>query len=147
MKINIFYKTKVNSYLKKDALFKKVILKGLDKHAKTKMHINVVLVDGKEIKKLNKTFLNHTYETDVIAFEYGIGNKGGEGETFGDVFVCYDVAKKQAKEYKHTILTEMLLLACHGALHFAGYKDKTKKEQANMHKLAENILKDLKCLA
>ena len=54
------------------------------------MHINVVFVDGKEIKKLNKTFLNHTYETDVIAFEYGIGNKGGEGETFGDVFVCYD---------------------------------------------------------
>ncbi len=142
MKINIFYKTKVNSYIRKDDLFKKVILKTLKKHAKKNQDVNLVFVDGKEIKRINKTFLKHTYQTDVIAFEYN----DKKNDSFGDIFVCYDVAKKQAKEYKHSILIEMLFLSCHGALHLAGYKDKTAIERKKMDNKTIKILQELKCL-
>lgn len=142
MKINIFYKTKVSSYIRKDSFFKKVILKALDRNAKKKLQLNLIFVDGKEIRKINKKFLNHDYQTDVIAFEYDTK----KDDILGDIFVCYDVAKKQAKEYKHTILTELLFLSCHGALHLAGYKDKTTKLRKQMDDKTIKILQELKCL-
>jgi len=146
MKINIFYQTKISSYLKKTRLFKKAVEHSL-KYSKDKRYqksdVNLIFVNSKKIKELNKTFLNKTYETDVIAFNYPDNINGVKTSTFGDVFVCFERAKKQAKEYKHSILKELFILSVHGALHLGGFDDKTAKQKQKMDNLTYKILEEI----
>ncbi|ACC97632.1 Hydrolase family protein [Elusimicrobium minutum Pei191] len=132
MIINVFYKTKVPSHFRKTSLFKAGVSAALGKFASKKGEVNLIFVDGKEIHKINKEFLNHDYKTDVISFNYPFPQKGGEGLPFGDIFVCYDVAKENASLYGQGVLKEMLTYAVHGALHLAGMDDATPKERSAM---------------
>jgi probable rRNA maturation factor len=61
---------------------------------------------------------------------------------FGDIFVSLDQAKKQAKQLKHPLKKELLILAVHGALHLAGYEDNTSAQKQKMQKETEKILKN-----
>ena len=92
--------------------------------------------------QVNKTFLNHYYVTDVISFNH---EKPpficAEPWAFGDVYVCYQVARKNASQFKHTILQEMMMYAIHGCLHLSGMDDHTPQERAEMDRQAEKIIK------
>lgn len=82
--------------------------------------INVILVDDKEIKKLNKKFRGKNYPTDVLSFEM---NENLPDGTFyiGDVLVNIDQAKRQMKEYGNDdVRKEIAELVEHGVLHLLG---------------------------
>ena len=66
---HIFYQTDSPRYLRKTGLFKKALEKGLKNYAKQNIEVNVIFVDEKEILRVNKSFLNHHYVTDVISFK------------------------------------------------------------------------------
>jgi probable rRNA maturation factor len=137
MKINIFYNTQMAAYYKKTSGYKAAALKALGKAAKEKGEVNIVFVSGKEILKINKTFLNHNYVTDTIAFNYPFD--GDEGSPFGDVFVCFKQARKQAKEQGHGALRELMVLVIHGTLHLTGHDDDTAEKRKKMNARAERI--------
>ena len=143
MIINIFYQTDVPKYLRRTGLFKKACLQALKNYAKENAEVNIVFVDEPEILRVNKTYLNHHYVTDVISFNHERPPFDIDAPwAFGDVYVCYQVARKNAPQFKHTILQEMMMYAVHGCLHLAGMDDHSPQDRAEMDRRAEKIIQN-----
>ena len=101
--------------------------------------LNVVFVDRKRMLSLNKQFLRHTHDTDVIAFNYD-GAPEGADAPFGDIFISAHQARLQAKQLDHSVLEEVLTLVVHGTLHLLGYDDSTARQKAAMFKKQDAVL-------
>ena len=145
MLAHIFYNTQVPAYLRRTGLFKKALEKGLKRFAKQNIEVNVIFVGEREILRVNKQYLGHHYVTDVISFnnERPLVLPPGEAWGFGDIFVCYQVARQNARKFKHTILQEMLMYVTHGALHLSGMDDHDPSDRAEMDRQAEKIIKEV----
>lgn len=103
---------------------------------------NVIFVDNKTIKKINKEYRNIDKETDVISFALE-DNKDIDlklGRLLGDIYISVDKMKEQAKEYGHSEKREMCFLTIHGLLHLLGYDHMTKEDEEIMFKEQELIL-------
>ena len=87
------------------------------------------------MREANRRYLQHDYDTDVLAFEMN------EGNTFGDIMISTDLAKVQAQEEGHTLLTEVKILALHGILHLLGYRDKRKVDREKMWEETYRLLR------
>lgn len=138
---HIFYNTDIPKYLRKTGIFKACLERGLKQFAKQNIEVNVIFVDETEILRVNKEFLDHHYITDVISFN----NERppfdtGEPWEFGDIFVCYQVARQNAKTFGHTALQEMMMYVTHGALHLSGMDDHDPEDRAEMDRQAEKII-------
>lgn len=100
--------------------------------------LNVVILGRAGMLKLNKTYLAHDHDTDVIAFPYS--KNPGRGEPFGDIYISAHQARRQAAEQGHGVLREVLTLAVHGTLHLLGYRDDTPQRKAAMFRRQERLL-------
>lgn len=143
MQTHIFYNTDIPKYLHRTGLYARALEKGLKKFARQNIEVNVIFVGEREILRVNKQYLNHHYVTDVISFNNPRPPVAVPGEPwgFGDIFVCYPVARKNAKKFNHTILQEMLMYVTHGALHLSGMDDHDPKDRAEMDRQAEKIIR------
>lgn len=115
------------------------------KHEKIKnVEFNVIFVDSNTIKKINKEYRGIDRVTDVISFalEDNEEIKFEFGRLLGDIYICIDKMKEQAKEYGHSLLREQGFLTVHGLLHLLGYDHMTKEEEEIMFKKQELILND-----
>lgn len=141
MNLRIFYQTDVPKHLRRTGLFQTACAAALKKFAQEKAEVNIIFVDEKEILRVNKTYLGHHYVTDVISFNhprppFDIGMPWA----FGDVYVCYPVARKNARTFGHTFLQEMMMYAVHGCLHLSGMDDHAPVDRAEMDRQAEKII-------
>lgn len=145
MLTHLFYQTDVPKYLRRTGLYVRAVEQALKKHARQHIEVNVIFVDEKEILRVNKQYLNHHYVTDVISFNNARPPVLPPGEPwgFGDIFVCYPVARKNAKNFSHTILQEMLMYVTHGALHLSGMDDHSPQDRAQMDRRAEKIIRQV----
>lgn len=112
---------------------------GLGRHAKKP--VNVIYTGGAGIKKLNKAFLGKDRLTDVIAFN--LPPAPVPGSPWGEIYVCLPVAARQARAMGHSLLTELLVLTAHGALHLAGWDDATPALRARMNRRTAALLKKI----
>lgn len=95
--------------------------------------INIVFLDRRKMRALNKRFLGHDADTDVIAFNYPEDpGPGADEKPFGDIFISSHLARVQAGQVGHSVLTEVLFLTAHGTLHLLGYDDATSRKRAVM---------------
>lgn len=137
------------------SLFKKIFEKTLfiTGNDVKDVSLSISFVDEEKIKELNKTHRNVDRVTDVLSFPMlDISYKGKKLEGFvderdpngelyiGDIVVCKEKAREQAKEYGHSYKREMAFLVVHGMLHVLGYDHIEKEDEKVMMKLAENIL-------
>lgn len=107
---------------------------------RTKAEISVLLVDDKEIKRINKLYLNRNCVTDVISFRMWEGPFSKlHPELLGDVVVNVQQAKRCGKDYRY----ELALYLVHGLLHILGYVDNTKKNTKMMQKRCDKILDNI----
>jgi probable rRNA maturation factor len=97
--------------------------------------INLVVCDDSFIHDLNKQYLAHDYPTDVITFVLEAHPLDAE------IYISYETAAEQAKDYQVSLTQEMCRLAVHGALHIAGYDDDSDEKRQAMHKLENHYLK------
>jgi probable rRNA maturation factor len=83
----------------------------------------VLLVDGEEMRALNRTHRAIDAETDVLAFPIDEADELPIGlpRLLGDVVVCLPVAVRQAAEHGVERGAELATLAIHGTLHLAGH--------------------------
>lgn len=113
--------------------------------------VSVNFVTEEEIKALNKKFREIDRTTDVLSFpnldkkaDKNLSNFQKEvvdGELFlGDIVICKKVAKKQAKEFGHSLKREVCFLALHGLLHLLGFDHIEKADEKLMTETAEKIL-------
>ena len=55
----------------------------------------------------------------------------------GDIAIALGVARRQAREQRHSLQTEMRLLALHGVLHLLGYDHET--DRGRMQRVEERL--------
>ena len=105
---------------------------------------NIIIVAEKTIREINKTYRGKDNVTDVISFALE------DDETFikteyrvlGDIYICLNKARSQAKEYGHSFLRELSFLTVHGLLHLLGYDHMEKEDEEVMFNLQEMILNE-----
>tara|TARA_B100000809_G_scaffold266794_1_gene331640 strand:+ start:13233 stop:13646 length:414 start_codon:yes stop_codon:yes gene_type:complete len=95
--------------------------------------LNYIFCDDAYLLKLNVEFLDHDTLTDIISFDYTMGEIVG-----GDIFISLERVKENAQEFSVSIEEELKRVMIHGVLHYMGYKDKTKEEKEEMRS-QENI--------
>ncbi len=89
--------------------------------------VNYIFCDDEYILEINKQYLDHDYYTDIISFDYSVGN-----ELNGDIFVSIDRVKENATDFNATFDEELKRVIIHGILHYCGYKDKSEEDEALM---------------
>lgn len=89
--------------------------------------ISYIFCDDEYLLEINKQYLNHDYYTDIISFDYT------ETDVIsGDIFVSIDRVKENALDFGVSFDNELKRVIIHGVLHFCGFKDKSKEEEATM---------------
>lgn len=101
---------------------------------------DVNIVDKKTIQSINKKYRKIDKVTDVISFA-NRDDKAIKVPLLGEIYICLDRAKEQAKEYGHSNQRELSFLFTHGLLHLLGYDHMTKKDEKEMFGLTDKILK------
>jgi rRNA maturation RNase YbeY len=87
--------------------------------------ISVNFVKNSDLRRINRKYLKHNYNTDIITFPYNSNRKNIEGE----IFISLDTVKENGKFYGSGYKMELKRVLIHGSLHLTGYKDGTKKEK------------------
>jgi len=130
--------------VKKKAL--QLLVNAILKSEKEDLGVDLIFVDDKFMRQLNKRFTKRNKTTDVLSF----GMRGGEPEAIeypglGDIYVSLDRAKRQAEEYGVGFEEEVERLVAHGLLLLLGYDHKGKDKENIMRKKEEMYLKNLEC--
>lgn len=89
--------------------------------------INYIFCDDEYLHKINLEYLNHDTLTDIISFDYTVGN-----ELNGDVFVSIERVQDNAKDFEVSFDEELKRVLVHGVLHYCGYKDKDDESERIM---------------
>jgi probable rRNA maturation factor len=74
-----------------------------------------LLTNDRELARLNRTFLNHNYPTDVLSFP--LASPDG---SLGEIAISVERAAAQAAEFGHPLMDELRILMLHGVLHLNG---------------------------
>ena len=85
---------------------------------------------------MNKKYLNHDYYTDIITFNYSLG------EIKGDLFISVERVAENAEKQGVSFLNELYRVIVHGTLHLLGHTDKNPKDKSKMTE-RENAALDL----
>jgi probable rRNA maturation factor len=85
--------------------------------------LSITFVGRATISQLNRRYLGHHGPTDVISF--GLGRVGRRGAVVGDVYICAEIARENAKTQGISAGEELLRLVIHGTLHVLGHDHPT----------------------
>jgi rRNA maturation RNase YbeY len=90
--------------------------------------VELVLVSGREMRRLNRDFHGVDATTDVLSFRFDEGARGPGGAIVISVRRARGEARSRGKSWR----SELALYAVHGALHLAGYDDRTGPARRRM---------------
>lgn len=99
--------------------------------------VSYILCSDEYLLKINVDYLQHDYYTDVITFQTT------DGMIHGDIFISTERVADNAAQLKVPFLQEMLRVMAHGALHLAGYGDKTPEDEAQMRAKEDQYLAEI----
>ena len=94
--------------------------------------INYIFCDDDYLHKINVEYLDHDTLTDIISFDYTVGNL-----IQGDIFVSVERVQDNAKDFNVSFEEELKRVLSHGVLHYCGYKDKSPEDEAVMRSKEE----------
>ena len=94
---------------------------------KSEGEINYIFCDDDYLVEINQQYLNHDTLTDIISFDYSLGN-----EIHGDIYISIERVRENAEEFKVSFEEELKRVMIHGVLHYCGYKDKSESDELLM---------------
>lgn len=97
--------------------------------------ISYIFCSDSFLLSLNKLYLNHSFYTDILSFDYS-----DKAKINGEIYISLQRVKDNAKKYKQPFETELRRVMAHGLLHFFAYKDKTPRQKAQMRRKEEACL-------
>lgn len=121
------------------------------------VEVSVTMVDKSSIQDVNSEFRDIEKATDVLSFpmmEYN-SPQDFDGQAFqetltispdtgelvlGDIVLCSEVIKEQAKEYGHSEIREFSFLVVHSMLHLFGYDHILEKDRMQMEEEQKKIM-------
>jgi len=131
---------------------KQILIKGLDlinKELKTSRTNNPCLIVSlrftniRSMKKLNYSFSGSNKETNVLSFSPDPNETDENNNSVGDIAICIDVLKKEAKEQNKDFFDHLLHLFIHGVLHLLGYEHDVDRDASEMEQIEKSILSKL----
>ena len=122
--------------LPNEEAFENWIIDIVDSEASAVGEINYVFCDDEYLHKINVEYLNHDTLTDIISFDYTVGNL-----IQGDIFISIERVIDNANVFKVSFEEELKRVMAHGILHYCGYKDKTDADAELMRKKEEEKIK------
>lgn len=147
MKIIIVGMASLPASARRAALYRKAVRLAFGTAKKSELdgEVNVVFLGRAEMLRMNRHYLGHDYDTDVIAFKHEVvpGIKGSE-TPIGDIFISSWMTRRQAKALGHTVATEAATLAVHGSLHLLGHDDHRPAAKARMFKVQDRVVASLR---
>jgi probable rRNA maturation factor len=116
----------------------RIILKNSEKD----YEIGLNIVAEEEIQELNEEYRHIDEPTDVLSFVLNDEEMAQEeGYIYlGDVVICLGIAKKQAIEYNHSLLRELVYLFVHSVLHMTGYDHLNDEDRKKMRAEEERVM-------
>jgi rRNA maturation RNase YbeY len=103
---------------------------------KNEGEINYIFCDDDYLLEINKQYLDHDTLTDIISFDYSVGN-----ELHGDIFISIERVKDNAADFNVSFEDELKRVMVHGVLHYCGYKDKSETDERLMREKEEEKMK------
>jgi probable rRNA maturation factor len=103
--------------------------------------LSITLLDRRAMARLNTKHLDHGGATDVISF--GFARATDADPVIGDVYICPDVGRENAKARRTPVREEIARLVVHGVLHVLGHDHPVDegRERSDMWRRQERILR------
>lgn len=92
--------------------------------AEGEVELTVRITGDRELRRLNREFLDEDHTTDVLSFPSG----DPSGGYLGDLALSWPAVVRQAAEFGHAVEVEAALLCVHGLLHLLGWDHATARE-------------------
>ena len=106
--------------------------------------LSLVFLPDRAMAELNESSLNHQGPTDVICFDLRASEprmpKGEEFDTDVEIYVCPDVARREAEKRALPYAREVVLYVVHGLLHAAGEDDLVPAKKRRMRRREKQLL-------
>lgn len=90
--------------------------------------INIILCSDNYLRRMNKEYLQHDYNTDIITFDLS----EDPAIISGDLFISLERVSANAEAYTTSTVHELHRVVIHGILHLCGYSDKSSGKQKEM---------------
>jgi len=136
LKIKIYY-DHIKFRFRQTKSIKKFIEKVIREEKRIPGDLNFIFTGDERITEINKSFLNHDYNTDVISFD---NNRGKEIN--GDIYISIDSVRDNSKIYHVRLREELIRVMIHGILHLCGYEDDRIEKKEGMFLKQEKFVKD-----
>lgn len=123
-----------------EKILKKIVGKVLIGENKKKASLSIAFIGEKRMKSLNKKYRNKNKATDVLAFSGDSlpVNLNIKNRSLGEIVICFQEIKKNAKKFKTDFKKELKRILIHGVLHLLGYDhEKGDLETKKMKKKEE----------
>lgn len=141
MDINLDVQREVAA-LPKDEDFIKWLQQTLSSEQHGDSELTIRIVDEKESAELNEQYRHKTGSTNVLSFPFEAPAEV-ELNLLGDLIICADVVRQQAKEQHKQELAHWAHMVVHGTLHLLGYDHITDAEATIMETKETQILSQL----
>lgn len=103
---------------------------------KSEGELNYIFCSDDYLLDINIQYLNHDTLTDIISFDYSVGNL-----LQGDIFISIERVTENAVDFGVSFAEELKRVMIHGILHYCGYKDKSEKDEFLMRSKEEEKMK------
>ncbi len=141
MNINLDVQREVDALPKDDELLKWIYeTLQYEQHADTELTIR--FVDEKESADLNEQYRHKTGSTNILSFPFEMPAEVALN-LLGDLVICAEVVKQQAKEQKKEEIAHWAHMVVHGTLHLLGYDHQNDAEKNIMEEKEITVLSKL----
>jgi probable rRNA maturation factor len=104
--------------------------------------VSVGIVGDARMRQLNERHLHRRGSTDCLSFDLSDGSEPGQARVF-DLVVNGELAAREAARRGHPSRAELALYVAHGLLHQLGFDDAVPEQARRMHRMEDEILRDL----
>ena len=130
-----FHSEGIRFELKQKLRHKQWIEKCIQSYKKIPGELSFIFTSDEQLLLMNRKYLDHDYFTDVITFDYTVGDI-----ISGDIYIGVDQVNKNAAFYGVEPEEELRRVMVHGILHLLDYKDVSSEEKRAMRKKENEAL-------
>jgi len=141
MNINLDVQREVDVLPKDDELLK-WLKETLEFEQYGDAELTIRFVDEKESADLNEQYRHKKGATNILSFPFDAPAEV-ELNLLGDLIICSDIVRKEAKEQKKEELAHWAHMVVHGTLHLLGYDHLTDEQASIMETKEIKILSQL----
>lgn len=124
-----------------ESVLEPLIRRVLASEEATLVHLSVVLTDHATVRRLNRSYLDHDYNTDVLSFSLRADASAADASAIeGEVYVDLDTAGERHEEFDTSFEREACRYVVHGVLHLLGYDDETEAGRDTMRHKEDQYL-------